>query len=257
MGKKIDLVLGVPTYNSAKFLPQLFRSISDLSTLPKQILFVDNCSQDSTVSMIEEFSRSHPQFNVRVSVNESNLGIAGNWNRILDLCDSATWIQLMDSDDYVCSPDYYEIIAERLQRCSEAPSLIVTSMTSNLWALNVLPAIYRFLRVEKLPKSLPIQGLIATKSGLIFPLEKLKKTKYYNPNFDGADILITKKFMDNAIFVGDAQTFYLIHEGANTKQLALNHSPYLAEIAKYDTLDRWIFGVDFFVRKKLFSWLRN
>ena len=69
----------IPNYNGARLLrenlPSVIRAVEDWGG-PHEIIVVDDCSRDDSVSLVAEMFPS-----VRILVNESNLGFAGTCNR--------------------------------------------------------------------------------------------------------------------------------------------------------------------------------
>ena len=85
------------TYNGAKYLQEQLDSFVDQTRLPDELVVCDDCSTDSTVEILQRFAEVAP-FEVRVFVNEKNLGYAQNFGRALALC-TGDLIFLSDQDD--------------------------------------------------------------------------------------------------------------------------------------------------------------
>lgn len=94
----------VPTYNGAAYLDACLASIVTQSHRDFEVLVVDDCSIDDTVSL----ARSWQERDARISVerNVSNLGLVGNWNRCIALA-HGTWIKFLFQDDLM-TPDSLE-----------------------------------------------------------------------------------------------------------------------------------------------------
>lgn len=85
------------TCNGARFLPEQLESIRAQTFAPAELVVNDDCSNDDTLGVLEEFARAAP-FPVRINVNAQRLGSVSNFDRALARC-SAEIIVLCDQDD--------------------------------------------------------------------------------------------------------------------------------------------------------------
>ena len=85
------------TYNGARFLEEQLASLLAQNRRPDELVVCDDRSTDSTVQMLESFSRSAP-FPVRIQVNPVNLGSTVNFDRAMRLC-AGSLIAFCDQDD--------------------------------------------------------------------------------------------------------------------------------------------------------------
>jgi glycosyltransferase involved in cell wall biosynthesis len=85
------------TYNGAAYVREQLDSILAQRRQPDEVIICDDCSSDTTRSAIEFFAAAAP-FDVRVQVNETNLGIVKNFERAIAMCDGEI-IALCDQDD--------------------------------------------------------------------------------------------------------------------------------------------------------------
>jgi glycosyltransferase involved in cell wall biosynthesis len=84
------------TYNGEQYLAQQLRSILDQSYENIEVIAVDDCSSDDTLSILQQFAAQDPR--VRLFQNETNLGFRRNFERAMKLC-SGEYIALADQDD--------------------------------------------------------------------------------------------------------------------------------------------------------------
>jgi len=84
----------IPTYNGARWLERSLRSALAQTYQRLEILIVDDASTDNTVKLANSFHDRR----IRVHVNNSNLGLVGNWNRCLTLS-KGTLIKFLFQDD--------------------------------------------------------------------------------------------------------------------------------------------------------------
>lgn len=80
MDKRISV--GMTTYNSERYIESQFMSIINQSILPDEIVIVDDCSNDNTVSIINELIKNCKQnIIIKLIVNKSNLGFVRNFEK--------------------------------------------------------------------------------------------------------------------------------------------------------------------------------
>src|SRR4030067_269521 len=92
--KSIGVVLC--TYNGEKYLREQLDSILCQTRAPDQILILDDCSNDRTIEIIENFLKKDGR--IRLIRNETNLGYARNFEKGISLCET-DFIALSDQDD--------------------------------------------------------------------------------------------------------------------------------------------------------------
>ncbi len=103
------------TYNGERYLAELLQSLASQRLRPWELVVCDDCSTDSTLSILEEFGRSAP-FRVSITSNTENLGVIKNFEKAFSLC-TGDYIAPCDQDD-VWLPEKLEKLAACLQGCS-------------------------------------------------------------------------------------------------------------------------------------------
>ena len=117
----------IPTYNRSRFLYRAVTSSLSQSYQNLQVLISDNHSSDSTPSVGQALERQHPG---RVSYfrNRSNLGMTGNWIKLLKEYATADYCLLLSDDDFFIDSSYIEECVSKLliakERYSFSPSLV-------------------------------------------------------------------------------------------------------------------------------------
>lgn len=99
--------IAMATYNGANYLQEQLVSFAAQTRCPDELIVCDDCSNDETVLIIEEFSRVSP-FPVRLIKNSFNLGFVKNFEKAIALC-TGELIFLSDQDD-VWFPEKVEYI---------------------------------------------------------------------------------------------------------------------------------------------------
>lgn len=91
---KISVI--IPVYNAELFLDKAMGSIVNQTFQDVEIICVDDCSTDSSYSILQNFAEKDSR--IVVLKNEQNLGIVGALNRGLDVA-KGEFIARMDNDD--------------------------------------------------------------------------------------------------------------------------------------------------------------
>lgn len=84
----------MPVYNAGKYLKDSIGSILNQTYKDFELLIIDNCSTDNSVSIVESYKDSR----IHLVVNNENIGLAASRNKALEICDSE-YIALLDADD--------------------------------------------------------------------------------------------------------------------------------------------------------------
>lgn len=112
----------IPSYGSGQFLDQTIQSVIDSSNQfnNKEIVVVENPSEFKVISRLVKKYKAN---SVQYILNETNLGIAGNWNKCIELA-KHEYVHILHDDDWVL-PGFYQTIQKNAERYPEA-SLIAT-----------------------------------------------------------------------------------------------------------------------------------
>jgi|TARA_A100001391_G_scaffold204169_1_gene198798 hypothetical protein len=81
--KRMNLSVGIVTYNSERVIEQALRSLLDAwpRELDGEVIVYDNCSSDGTVKLVNALAETLPR--IRLLTGDSNLGFGGGHNRIM------------------------------------------------------------------------------------------------------------------------------------------------------------------------------
>ncbi len=114
----------IPTYNSADTIAETMRSVLAQTYPRMELIVVDDGSSDDTFQVIsaekaryEKEAGGDAKKEIRLYQNESNLGMAGNWNRCLELC-AGTYMKLLCADDLL-EPELTAREVEMMERHPE------------------------------------------------------------------------------------------------------------------------------------------
>ena len=99
-----DVTIFLPVYNGANYIRQAIDSVLAQSYQNWRFLIVDNCSTDNTAELCKPYL-ADPRFTY--VLNETNLGVHGNFHKALGLCDT-TYFAYLSHDDIYVRPDAFE-----------------------------------------------------------------------------------------------------------------------------------------------------
>jgi glycosyltransferase involved in cell wall biosynthesis len=84
----------IPVYNGAATIEEAINSVTAQTFTDFEIIVVDNCSTDDTVSIVKGINDTR----VSVQVNDENYGPVENWNRAV-LATTGKYVKLLCADD--------------------------------------------------------------------------------------------------------------------------------------------------------------
>ncbi len=111
------------TYNGERHIEQQIRSILVQTTPVDEIVVCDDGSIDQTVSIVEKIKTS-TNVNIRIHINPSSLGVCGNFEKAIKLCEGDI-VFLSDQDDFWYK-DKVEKICDYFQR-NQKKSVVFTN----------------------------------------------------------------------------------------------------------------------------------
>ena len=107
----VNLTIFIPVYERTEYFETAVESVQR-QTREVDLVVVDNAS---THPFFSNYCRKN---GIPYHRNERNLGVFGNWNRCVSLCNS-DYIFILGDDDFL-EPDYVEVFEERLNE-TEGP----------------------------------------------------------------------------------------------------------------------------------------
>ena len=103
----VKLTILIPVWNQEELV------IKALDHLPRrddiEVIVRDDGSTDNTLANLIRYKEEHPELNLQVYSNGENKGVAYTKNQMLKIA-SGEYIHIHDSDDYVHTQEYSEII---------------------------------------------------------------------------------------------------------------------------------------------------
>jgi glycosyltransferase involved in cell wall biosynthesis len=98
-----DVTIFLPVYNGANYIQQAIDSVLAQTYTNWTFLIVDNCSTDNTAEICKPYL-ADPRF--QYILNETNLGVHGNFHKALSLCNT-TYFAYLSHDDIYVRPDAF------------------------------------------------------------------------------------------------------------------------------------------------------
>lgn len=90
----IKLSVCIPVYNGEKFIIETINSVLNQTYEYFELLVIDNNSTDKTIELVQKIKDKR----LRIIKNKTNVGMAGNFNRCLELA-KGDYIQILCADD--------------------------------------------------------------------------------------------------------------------------------------------------------------
>lgn len=98
------------TYNGEKYLKEQLDSIFSQSTPPYEVCICDDCSEDGTIGIIEQYKK---KYNIRYCINSVRQGVNKNFYNAIKLC-QGEYIMISDQDD-VWAENKIELSLKRIK----------------------------------------------------------------------------------------------------------------------------------------------
>lgn len=89
--------VAICTYNGGQFLKEQLESVLEQSVQPDEIVICDDQSTDTTLEILAEYQKKHPEI-FKIYKNQSSLGIIKNFEKAINLCQNDI-VFLCDQDD--------------------------------------------------------------------------------------------------------------------------------------------------------------
>lgn len=137
----MTLSICIPTYNRAQHLRNCLQSIvdnEDCLNPSVQVCVSNNASTDDTNVVVEEFREL---LNIKYNVNSSNLGMMGNFLKVIEMADGEfTW---MIGDDDLLMPNAIKVLLNLINKNPTVYFFFVNSFHLNADYVKNFPAPFR------------------------------------------------------------------------------------------------------------------
>ena len=191
----MQISIAMASYNGALYLPEQLGSVAAQTRLPDELIVCDDCSTDSTASIVAEFARRAPM-PVKFQINDRNLGSTRNFERAIASC-TGDVIAVCDQDD-VWRKDKLQLIEDAFAR-APAVGLVFSDAEIVDESLNCLG---RLMWAER--------GLTRKKRKL-FEIGRSLDVRVAGSTVTGATIAFRSRYTDLILPIPDA--IPMIHDG--------------------------------------------
>jgi glycosyltransferase involved in cell wall biosynthesis len=116
--EKALVTICVPVYNGERFLAQCLDSLLSQTYRDFVLLISDNASTDRTAEICQRYANSDSR--VRYHRNPVNIGMYGNFNRVLTLA-RTPYVKLANADDFWAPT----MLADAMEQMERDPSLVL------------------------------------------------------------------------------------------------------------------------------------
>lgn len=117
----------IPAYNNAAYIKETIDSILNQTYQNIELIIADDQSKDNTVEVIKSIKDDR----IRLYENEKNLGMSGNWNHCLKLC-QGEFIKLICADDMLAK----DAIEKEAKALIENPEVVMAESDTRFVDLN-------------------------------------------------------------------------------------------------------------------------
>jgi glycosyltransferase involved in cell wall biosynthesis len=102
--------IALAAYNGEKYIREQIDSILDQTYRDFELIICDDCSADSTWSILQEYERKDRR--IRCYLNEENLGFNRNFEKAIKLC-KGEYVAISDQDD-IWTGDHLAVLLENI-----------------------------------------------------------------------------------------------------------------------------------------------
>lgn len=128
--KNYDVTIGIPVYRAKQFIRQTMDSALAQTYPSIEFLIVDDCGEDGTIDIVEEYKESHPRGkDIRIIRHQCNMGVSAARNCILDEAQGRC-LYFMDADDTIVE-DTIQLLWDELHRYNAEVAYGSYQMTDN------------------------------------------------------------------------------------------------------------------------------
>ncbi len=106
----VMISIAMTTFNGERYLREQIESIISQTVTDWELIVCDDCSSDSTWSILTEFSNKDKR--IKLFSNKENLGFKKNFSKAVELC-TGKYIALSDQDD-IWAKNHLEILLKNI-----------------------------------------------------------------------------------------------------------------------------------------------
>jgi glycosyltransferase involved in cell wall biosynthesis len=225
------------TYNGAQHLEEQIKSIIAQTYKNVEIIAVDDCSTDATLSILEKYKT---KATIQVHSNPSNLGYIKNFEKAISLC-HGEFIALSDQDD-IWEPHKLQRLFDEIKDniLIYADSMMIDHKGENLD--KKISTILNFIKGHK-PEAFLFHNCVAGHT-MMFKKELMKYIFPFPENlFHDWWIAFAASAVGEITYVDECLVKYRQHNATNTDMLHLRTPKKLEETEKSKRVDEKTLGI--------------
>ena len=256
----------VPAYNNADTITETLDCVLNQSYQNLELIVVDDNSSDQTYSLLKQYESNKKDERLKVFHNDYNLGMAGNWNYCLSLCEGE-YLRLLCGDDLID----IDLIRREVEVLDENPDVLMVSSDTRFIGLDgKLGGQYK-----RFYKSGAIEGIEAvrfsffTRDYLGAPLANLFRRSAYKKvgGFDSEfsyiidyDFFVAIALLGKIYIIHEPLNYFRLRPTSNTSEVlgGAGADEYIKEheklINKYSAdlkINEWQIKLSVFIRKNM------
>lgn len=178
--------IALASYNGEKYIREQLYSILNQTIQDFEVIICDDCSNDNTWNIIEEYANNDARF--RCYKNDENLGLIKNFEKAISLCEGE-YVALCDQDDIWLLNHLEEllrIIGDKAIACANAELIDAEGKLLNI-------------TLDK------IEGLHTEVNN---DIDRAFRVIFYANPFQGASMLIRKDFFEVALPIPESVKYH-------------------------------------------------
>lgn len=177
---KNEVSIIIPVYNRAAIVGRTLDSVWRQTYRPLQVILVDNCSEDNSLQVLNDFKQQHDASDFKVTILQEPIHTAGAARNCGFNAATGEWVLFFDSDD-VMGPTLVEQYMLKQSTCTDEPHVIITKawLVSPDGNKRVLP----FHKGDELANHL-LHGMLATQRYAV-KRDFFATTSGWNPDLPG------------------------------------------------------------------------
>ncbi|MDL2235502.1 glycosyltransferase family 2 protein [Christensenellaceae bacterium OttesenSCG-928-L17] len=208
--KKPQITVVVPCYNVEKYLRRCLDSLLAQTLRGIEVIMVEDCSNDGTKKIVEEYEKAHKNFKAIYNVENGGLGHARN---IGITATKTKYISFLDSDDWL-PENFYQVMLDCILKGKADLSISDVFLRYDDRRLDK-----RFLPYDRKPDRFGLinTGTSATSSNKLFRTELFNNLKYPE-DIVNEDIPVTLAILYTKKTAYTRETYYNYYQRAGSIQ---------------------------------------
>ena len=105
----ISVSIVIPVYHIEEYIIRCLDSLTGFDTAVLEVLIIDDCGKDSSISLAQEWIMKHPKIDARIIRHEHNKGLSGARNTGLRNA-KGEYVYFLDGDDTIIAKGFRNMV---------------------------------------------------------------------------------------------------------------------------------------------------